>query len=304
MNHLALSVGVFVGVALAMFALGATWMARGSTSTRLREALGLESKPKEKLGARLQSGFVKAMNPAAKLLPTSAKEASQTRRWLIQAGYREPRHARFYFGLRAVTVVVPLLLVLAFGLERRAPLLLLAAPAIGLIVPRFMLKRRMKARAKRIRLSLPDALDLLVVCVEAGLGLDQAMLRVATELKTAHPDLCSELELLGLETRAGVARAEALRHLAERCGVDDVRALAAVLIQTDRFGTSVAQTLRVHSDALRTERRQRAEEAAAKLSIKMLPALALFVFPAVMVVILGPAAIALVRHLGPVFMAH
>ncbi|MGH9476478.1 MAG: type II secretion system F family protein [Terriglobales bacterium] len=302
MHGMTFSVSVFVAVALGMFALGAVWMARGSTSGRLREHLGLESEPKAKLGNRLQSTFEKAMNPAGRLLPPSAKEASQTRRWLIQAGYREPRHARFYFGLRALMVVAPFLLVLATGIERKAPLALLAAPAIGLIVPRFFLKRKVKQRAKRIRLSLPDALDLLVICVEAGLGLDQAMLRVASELRFTHPDFCAELELLGLETRAGVARAEALRHLADRCGVDDLRALAAVLIQTDRFGTSVAQALRVHSDALRTERRQRAEEAAAKLSIKMLPVLALFVFPAVMVVILGPAAISLIRHLGPVLM--
>lgn len=302
MNAQALSVSVFVGVALAMFALGAIWMARDKTRSRLRHMLGLETEAKPKLGARLQTSIEKAINPAGRLLPPSAKEASQTRRWLIQAGYREPRHARFYFGLRAVMVIVPILAVLGTGLERKSPVLLIAAPALGLVLPRFFLKRRVKARSKRIRLSLPDALDLLVICVEAGLGLDQAMMRVATELKVAHPDLCSELELLGLETRAGVPRAEALRHLADRCGVDDLRALAAVLIQTDRFGTSIAQALRVHSDALRTERRQRAEEAAAKLSIKMLPVLALFVFPAVMVVILGPAAISLIRHLGPVLM--
>ena len=289
---------LFVVLALGVFALGAAMMSGGSGG-RLRAMLGLEEQ-KASLGDKLKDTFERALDPAAKMLPPSAKEANQTKRWLIQAGYREPRHARYYFGLRALAVIVPLAVVLLTDLERRAPVAVIAAPALGLILPRFLLKRRVTARAKRVRLSLPDALDLLVICVDAGLGLDQAMLRVATELKPTHPDLCGELELLGLETRAGVPRAEALRNLSERCGVDDLRALAAVLIQTDRFGTSIAQALRVHSDSLRTERRQRAEEAAAKLSIKMLPVLALFVFPAVMVVILGPAAISLVRHLGPV----
>ncbi|MGH9483366.1 MAG: type II secretion system F family protein, partial [Terriglobales bacterium] len=192
------------------------------------------------------------------------------------------------------------LLVLVSGLASRAPMALLAAPAIGLILPRFLLKKRIAARVKRIRLSMPDALDLMVICVEAGLGLDQALARVALELKNVHPDLCGEFELMGLEMRAGLPRAAALKNLTDRCQVDDLRALAAVLIQTERFGTSVATALRVHSDSLRVERRQRAEEAAAKLSIKMLPALALFVFPAVMIVVIGPAVIALVRHLGPV----
>ncbi|HXE32127.1 MAG TPA: type II secretion system F family protein, partial [Terriglobales bacterium] len=171
------------------------------------------------------------------------------------------------------------------------------------ILPRFLLKRQVTARSTRIRLSLPDVLDLMVICVEAGLGLDQAIQKVSQELRLIHPDLCLELELLVLEMRAGVPRSEALRALSQRSPVDDLRALAAVLIQTDRFGTSVSQALRVHSDALRTERRQRAEEAAAKLSIKMLPVLALFVFPAVMIVIMGPAALAMIRHLGPV-LAH
>lgn len=298
MHLILLMVGVFVAVAVALFAVGAAWMGRGSgSSARLKVMLGMAPAPKPKLADKLQQ----ALQPAAKLLPPSTQEANRTRLWLIQAGYREAKHARIFFGLRATLVIVPLLLVLVSGLARHAPMALIAAPALGLILPRFLLKKRIAARAKRIRLSLPDALDLMVICVEAGLGLDQAIQRVAAELKTVHPDLCGELELLGLEMRAGIPRAEALRNLSERCGVDDLRALAAVLIQTDRFGTSVAQALRVHSESLRVERRQRAEEAAAKLSIKMLPVLALFVFPAVMIVVMGPAVIALVRHLGPAF---
>jgi tight adherence protein C len=140
---------------------------------------------------------------------------------------------------------------------------------------------------------------MLVICVEAGLGLDQGVKRVSEELSFAHHDLSDELELLGLETRAGRSRVDALRNLALRTAVDDVKSLVGVLVQTDRFGTSVAQALRVHSDGLRTERRQRAEEAAAKTTIKMVPVLVLCLFPAMFIVSLGPAAIQVIRNVRP-----
>jgi tight adherence protein C len=171
---------------------------------------------------------------------------------------------------------------------------------LGYVLPSFILKRLIKRRQERIRLSLADALDLAVVCTEAGLGLDQAIQRVAEELRHAHPELSDEFRLINLEMRAGKPRAEALRNLATRTGVDDVRALVGVLIQTDRFGTSLAQALRVHSDAMRTERRQRAEERAAKTTIKMVPVLVIFIFPSMFIVIIGPALIQLIRNLLPV----
>ena len=299
MSPLVLTILIFATVALGLFGAGLMLLGPGKPAAqRLRLMLGA-APPAPKETPKLSAKIEDALAPAAKLLPPSVQEANRTKLWLMQAGFREPRHQRLYFGIRAVLVIVPLALVLLTGLARMSPLLLIAAPALGLVLPRFILKRRVKARARRIRLSLPDGLDLLVICVEAGLGLDQAIQRVATELKPLHPDLCSELELMELELKAGVPRSEALRNLSQRSDVEDLRALAAVLIQTDRFGTSVAQALRVHSQALRTERRQRVEEEAAKLSIKMLPVLALFVFPAVMVVVMGPAAIALVRHWGP-----
>jgi len=162
-----------------------------------------------------------------------------------------------------------------------------------------MLKRMIKDRQNRIRLGLPDALDLTVICVEAGLALDQALMRVGQDLHHAHPDLSDEFHLVNLEMRAGKPRAEALRNLVERTGVDDIRSLVGTLIQTDRFGTSVAQALRVHSDSLRTERRQRAEEQAAKTTIKMVPPLVVFVLPSIIFVTIGPAVIDLIRQLGP-----
>jgi tight adherence protein C len=162
-----------------------------------------------------------------------------------------------------------------------------------------VLARKAKRRQHRIRLSLADALDLLVVSVEAGLGLDQALARVGQELAFAHPDLSSELRLVNLELLAGKGRSEALRNLADRTGVDDLSSLVAMLVQTDKFGTSVANSLRVFSDTLRTKRRQRAEEAAAKTGVKMVFPLVVCIFPAIWIVTIGPAAIRFVQVLGP-----
>src|SRR5918996_1401222 len=181
------------------------------------------------------------------------------------------------------------------------PNLLSALPAMGIgyVIPGFILARKARKRQHRIRLSLADALDLMVVSVEAGLGLDQAMARVAQELEFAYVDLASELRLVGLELLAGTGRSEALRNLADRTGVDDLSALVAMLIQTDKFGTSVANSLRVFSDTLRTKRRQRAEEAAAKTGVKMVFPLVVCIFPAIWIVTIGPAAIRFIRVLGP-----
>src|SRR6478752_6647771 len=169
----------------------------------------------------------------------------------------------------------------------------------GFFIPRFILKRMIRNRQRRITLALPDALDLTVICVEVGLALDQALMRVGEDLRHAHPDLSDEFHLVNLEMRAGKPRAEALRNLVDRTGVDDVRALVATLVQTDRFGTSVSQALRIHSDSLRTERRQRAEEQAAKTTIQMIIPLVLFVLPSIIFVTLGPAIIQLFRILAP-----
>ncbi|HSZ54266.1 MAG TPA: type II secretion system F family protein, partial [Tepidisphaeraceae bacterium] len=178
--------------------------------------------------------------------------------------------------------------------------LIVGVPGLGFFLPRMILKRMIRNRQQRIRLGLPDALDLTVICVEAGLALDQALMRVGQDLHHAHPDLSDEFHLVNLEMRAGKPRAEALRNLVDRTGVDDIRSLVGTLIQTDRFGTSVAQALRVHSDSLRTERRQRAEEQAAKTTIKMVPPLVIFVLPSIIFVTIGPAVIELIRQLGPV----
>jgi tight adherence protein C len=200
-------------------------------------------------------------------------------------------------GARLLSILLAVGAVYFTGAYVDRPYLFAFALALGYMAPDFWLSRRVKRRQHRLRLSLPDALDLLVICVEAGLGLDQAILRVAEELKHVHPQLSEELRIVNLEMRLGKTRIDALRSLSSRTGVDDIKALVAMLVQTERFGTSVAQSLRVHSDTLRIKRRQRAEEQAAKAPVKMVPVLVFFIFPALLVVILGPAVIALSRQL-------
>ena len=232
--------------------------------------------------------------------PKSPKEMGSLRLRLVQAGYRRDEALTIFFGIR-VLFALGLFFLFSTSLVFERPNLMLALGGLGVgyILPGMLLARMAKRRAHRIRLSLADALDLLVVSVEAGLGLDQAMTRVGEELAFAYPELSSELKLINLELRAGKPRAEALRNLADRTGVDDLSALVTMLIQTDKFGTSVAQSLRVYSETLRTKRRQRAEEAAAKTGVKMVFPLVLCIFPSIWVVTIGPAAIKFVTVLFP-----
>jgi tight adherence protein C len=233
------------------------------------------------------------------------KDVGETRRALIMAGLRHDDGPALYYGARMLgAIALPALFVLvgaAFQLAvmRTTPLLAVSA-MLGYYVPRFLLKVRIRKRQEAIRLGLADALDLLVICVEAGLGLNQALVRVAEEMTHASPPIAEEFGLVNLEMRAGTSRPDALRHLSERTGVEDLQALVAMLIQTDRFGTSIAQSLRVHSDTLRTKRRQRAEEAAAKTTIKLVFPLVVFIFPAMFVVILGPAILHILEQLSGV----
>ena len=239
-----------------------------------------------------------ALDPLSKAIPLSPSEVSRARQWLIQAGYRDRRHLTIYVGSRVLLAFIGFVAVIAFSGAKSVPLMISVA-AFGFFLPRFALKRMIRQRQQRITLGLPDALDLTVICVEAGLALDQALMRVGEDLRHAHRELSDEFHMVNLEMRAGKPRAEALRNLTARTGVDDIRALVATLVQTDRFGTSVAQALRVHSDSLRTERRQRAEEQAAKTTIKMVLPLVLFILPSIIFVTLGPAIIQLVRTLAP-----
>jgi len=178
------------------------------------------------------------------------------------------------------------------------------AVGAGYYAPAVWLRNTISRRQQTIMHALPDALDLMVVCVEAGLGLDQAINRVADEIKLAHKELSEELHLLGLELRAGVARVDALRNLSRRIPIDEIKSLIALLVQTDRFGTSIGQALRVHSDAMRISRQMKAEERAAKIPVKLLLPLILFIFPSVFIAILGPGVIRIIRTLLPALGQH
>ena len=243
--------------------------------------------------------IVKSLKRLGKYAPQSPTEMGKLKARLVCAGYRGSEALPVFIGIRLGCALFTFGLVSTPLFGGANLLLALGAAALGYLLPAMVLGRMARRRQHRIRLSLPDALDLLVVSVEAGLGLDQALQRVGEELAFAHRDLSDELRLVNLELRAGKARPEALRNLADRTGVDDLSSLAAMLIQTDKFGTSVAQSLRVHSDTLRTKRRQRAEETAAKTGVKMVFPLVFCIFPAIWVVTIGPAAIKFVQVLMP-----
>jgi tight adherence protein C len=242
---------------------------------------------------------VEALKRMGAMAPRSAKELGKLQQRLVTAGYRSREALVTFFGIRLALAVIFFALAATplFGTPNLA--MALAACGVGYVLPGMALARRARARQHRMRLSLPDALDLLVVSVEAGLGLDQALQRVSEELAFAHPDLCDELRLINLELRAGTARSEALHNMGRRTQLDDIQSLVTMLVQTDKFGTSVAQSLRVHSDTLRTKRRQRAEEAAAKTGAKMVFPLVICIFPAIWVVTLGPAVIKFIQVLMP-----
>jgi len=295
MSPLGLAIIIFVTIVVAVFSFAAAAFAPSSVlGSRLR-ALGWQGEP-EPEKPPIRERIEQALDPLSKALPLSPAEVSKARGWLIQAGYRDARHVSMYVGSRILFALLGFFIVIAIsGFDSLT--LLIGVSGLGFMLPRFILKRMITERQHRIKVGLPDALDLTVICVEAGLALDQAMMRVGEDLRHAHPELSNEFHLVNLEMRAGKPRVEALQNLAARTGADDIRQLVATLVQTDRFGTSVAQALRVHSDSLRTERRQRAEEQAAKTSIKMIIPLVLFILPSILIVTLGPAIIQLYRTL-------
>jgi tight adherence protein C len=247
---------------------------------------------KEKQEQRLND----ALASVGKLV--SAKGASsQSQLMMLRAGIRRAETRQAIAGVRILLPVILMAVAYFSGLYRGRAVLVFASTALlGYVVPEIWLLRQVSARRQRLRVALPDGLDLLVICVEAGLGLDQALLRVSQELQRTHRDFSDELQLVSTEMRLGKTRMDALRELGRRTGLEDIKSLVSMLIQTERFGTSITQSLRVFSDDLRTKRRQRAEEKAAKISIKMVPVLVLFIFPALMIVVLGPAIVTIMRQ--------
>jgi len=242
-------------------------------------------------------------SPLMRLAPPSAAEAKKLQKQLMQAGFRSETAPIIYRGIQLATlfgfpgVVAVICVLLAKPLDS-VLLWLLSAFVIGFFLPRYVLKRVINSRKQRVRWGLADALDLMVISVEAGLGLNAAMMKVNNKLNQVHPDIYEEFELANLEIRVGRDREKALRNLAERTGVDDLHSLVAMLIQTDRFGTSVARAIRVFSDSLRTKRRQRAEQAAQKAAVKLLFPLACFLFPTLFIALMGPAVLQLIDTFG------
>ena len=261
----------------------------------------------ERSGGRWLDALVNLASPLAKLsVPTEGWESSPVRIRFINAGWRTPSTpGLFYAGKTGLAVLLPLILFLYLSSRAESPtgsvevLWLVLAGGCGYYLPNLVLNHVVKTRQRDIFESFPDALDLMTVCVEAGLAMDSALARVANEIGLKSAVLAEEMQLVTLELRAGSAKEKALRNLALRTGVEDVEALVTLLIQADRFGTSIADSLRVQSELLRTKRRQRAEEQAAKISLKLLFPLIFFIFPSLLVVLLGPAILNLMRNLLP-----
>jgi tight adherence protein C len=293
---------------LLAFLFGSLLIAAGALALTPGSTVAIERRLGEVTGGRVKEpeddrGYNRAVVDALKRMgnvaPRSASEMGKLQQRLVAAGYRNNEALIVFFGIRLACALLAFALLASPILMRPNLLVAIAGCALGYLLPSMALGRLAKKRQHRIRLGLPDALDLLVVSVEAGLGLDQAIQRVGEELEFAHPDLAHELRLINFELRAGKARVDALRNLASRTGVDDIASLVAMLVQTDKFGTSVAQSLRVHSETVRTKRRQRAEEAAAKTGVKMVFPLVFCIFPAIWVITIGPAAIKFIQIIGP-----
>jgi tight adherence protein C len=283
-----------------LVAAGAMMLAPSRAETIERRLGELTGQHALEIASQRSQRVVDMLKKLGTAAPRSMSEMTKLRQRLVAAGYRGHEALTVFFGIR-IAVALLFFLTATSPLFRSGLLVGIGVCGLGYLLPSMVLGRMAKRRQHRIRLALADALDLLVVSVEAGLGLDQAIQRVGEELAFAHKDLAEELRLVNLELRAGTGRVDALKNLADRTGVDDVASLVAMLVQTDKFGTSVAQSLRVHSDTLRTKRRQRAEEAAAKTGVKMVFPLVFCIFPAIWVVAIGPAAIKFVQVLFPMF---
>jgi tight adherence protein C len=286
-------VSVFGSVALAVGAIAWSTLERATPERRRLARAGQLASPSGVLleNPTLTSEPTHLIKQLTSIVPRSPKDVTRLRKKFIRAGYQTLTPMAVYSVLQIALPVVFGLSALVFVPVKPAwPIVALSA-AVGWLLPGFWLSRSIKARQKVIQNGLPDALDLMIVCLEAGSAMDQAIMKVGEELATAYPALSEEFRNLITETRAGKPRIEAFRNLADRTGVDDVRSLVSMLVQTDRFGTSVSQALRTHAEVSRTKRRQRAEETAAKIGVKLVFPLVFLLFPAFFVVTLGPAII-------------
>ena len=298
-----MSVLIFAAVSMAAFAFYTTSVTeRNPVALRLRELRTLHANTGSVAYGRRPPTLLKLIAQLGGFLP-AADGADALRTGLVRAGFRRADAPLIFMGSKILVAAALPVAWMTYGAVTARPIgnvmlfsVLLAF--IGFYLPTFYIAMRQRRRHGEILSSLPDALDLMVVCVEAGLGLGAALQRVGIEIKLASGQLSDELSLVNQEMQTGISRTDALRNLAERTGVDDVYSLVAMLIQTDRLGTSIAQSLRAHAESMRTRRRQRAEQQARKASIKLAFPLVFLIFPALLVIILGPAGIQLLKALS------
>lgn len=285
---------IFGAMFLLVASAGLLLFYREAMLQRIHDVINPQPKPKSLLSTLQSTGLSvgSLVERLEHLLPKSKAEVSIIQQRMTRAGYRNESAISIFYGCKVLGPVVLCALAFFTGLAHLGSFFVYATClAVGFLIPDFWLGKRIAARQKRIRRGLPDVLDLLVICVEAGLSLDQATARTAEELNNALPDLCDELNMVVLEQRAGRARADAWKKMVERTDEESIRNMVSMLIQSEQLGTSVAKTLRVHSDTLRTQRIQQVEEQAAKTSVKLVFPLVFFIFPALFLVTLGPAAI-------------
>jgi len=276
---------------------------------RVFERLGAPVLEAEVLGAGTMSQtpevgwIVRVIQQVGEKVPISPDDAGVTRRDLIMAGYRSETSIKVFNGIKITLCIVLVILAFSFRSAMPNPVLRIVLIAfsgfMGFYLPGYMLDKKITKRQNTIRLALPDALDMLVVSVEAGLGLDQALQHVGRELQLSHKELSEELSLVNLEMRAGKRRADALKNLAERTGEPELQKLVAILIQSDRFGTSMGDSLRSHSDFLRVRRRQEAEERAGKVGVKLVFPIFFFILPSMLIVAAGPGLLQVFKYLFP-----
>lgn len=301
-----IAICLFILVSLIVFAFGYRFYVRPArmldrlartTSDALLKQLEPQHKPKQDFS------LARLVEPIGNLLPVSPQDAGLAKKELCNAGFRSSSAVSIYYGIKIVLAIIlglgGLILRGHFNGDMLRLILPIAAAGIGFFVPSFGLGFLVKKRHEKIRLALPDVLDLLVICSEAGCGLDQAMVNVSRELASVHPAVCDELSLVNMEIMAGKSRAEALRNFGRRTNEEEIKKLVGILIQTDRFGTSVAEALRTQSDFLRVRRRQIAEEKAGKVGVKLVFPIFFFSLPALVIVTAGPGLLQIFTELLP-----
>jgi tight adherence protein C len=307
----ALPYAVFAGMSCMVWILFNVFSGKSSRADeRLEEMRNPLKRLRDKDGRPVgdqSSGMKDVMDKATPVLskalqPQSELEQSKLKLKLANAGFNSPRSSEVYLACKFAALLLGLVAgggfgMLKYGVTQTGMYSLIIGAGLGFYIPEVILMFLVSSRKQKVFLQLPDALDLLVVCVEAGLGLDAGMRRVSEELNDSAPELCKELQLCNFQLQMGRPRREVLHDLGIRSGVDDLRSLAAILIQAEKFGSSIAQALRVQSDSMRIKRSQMAEEKAAQTAVKMIFPLVLFIFPGIFVVLVGPAAISMINNL-------